>query len=246
LAGAIKNANKSTGEKKESKMLIHRILKLTFSFLLIYAAAWAQTSGGMRGEIRDQDGQPLPGVTVTISSAALIGTTRTTTTNELGVFRFPSLPVGTYKVEAGMQGFETIVSDNITVGLGATANVPLTMKMTAVTESLTVEAETPLLDVNQSGLSTSYKKEILEEVPTQRTMWDLMQVSPGMSQDYGDNQSANFVAFGSSRQSNSWNIDGVDVTGPETGKAWWYVNPDVIEEIQVLGVGAPAEYGNFT
>ena len=54
------------------------------------------------------------------------------------------------------------------------------------------------------------------------------------------------IAFGSSRTSNSWNVDGVDVTAPETGKAWWYINPDTIEEIQVLGVGAPAEYGNHT
>jgi hypothetical protein len=54
------------------------------------------------------------------------------------------------------------------------------------------------------------------------------------------------VAYGSNRQSSSWNIDGIDVTAPETGAAWMTVNPDNIEEIQVMGVGAPAEYGNHT
>ncbi len=224
-----------------------RITGLLFICLLVFGvAASAQTTGSIRGEIRDQESLPLPGVVVTIRSEALIGQTRTATTNELGVFRFPSLPVGAYSVEGSMSGFQNVVADNIRVSLGATANVPLTMKMNVMAEAVTVEAESPLLDVNQSGLSTSYDKEILEEVPTQRGMWDLMQVSPGATVDAGDSQSARVIAFGSNRQSNSWNIDGVDATAPETGDAWWYINPDMIEEIQVLGVGAPAEYGNFT
>lgn len=214
-------------------------------FIIVSPGVWAQTSGSMRGEVKDAEGEALPGATVSISSEALIGKTRTTTTNELGVFRFPSLPVGTYQVQATMEGFDSVSAQDVKINLGGTASVPLTMKMSAMSEAVHVEAETPLLDVNKAGLSTSYKKEVLEEIPTQRGMWDLMQQSPGVSVDVGDSQSARVIAFGSNRQSNSWNIDGVDVTAPETGDAWWYVNPDVIEEIQVLGVGAPAEYGNF-
>ncbi len=52
------------------------------------------------------------------------------------------------------------------------------------------------------------------------------------------------MAFGSNRQSNSWNIDGVNLRDPRPAPAWWDVNPDNIEEVEVLGVGAPAEYGN--
>ena len=228
-------------------MFSNRIIKLAFACILICSPVWAQqTTGGLRGEIKDSEGQPLPGATVTISSEALIGQTRTATTNELGVFRFPSIPIGTYKVEAAMDSFDPVVAQNIKVSLGGIAYVPLTMKLSGVAEAVTVVGNSPVLDVNQSGLSTSYKKEVLEEVPTQRGMWDLMQQSPGVTVDVGDSQSARVIAFGSNRQSNSWNVDGVDVTAPETGDAWWYINPDVVEEIQVLGVGAPAEYGNHT
>lgn len=208
-------------------------------------AVWAQTSGSIRGVVNDSDGQPIPGATVTIKSDSLIGGTRTMDTNESGVFRFPSLPVGLYSVEVSLQGFQTVRAEKVKVSLDATANVPLTMKQT-LTEAVTVVGEAPLIDPDKSGLSTTYTKEIVQEVPTQRGMWDLMQAAPGISVDVGDSQSDRLIAFGSGRQSNSWNIDGVDVTAPETGTAWWYVNPDVIDEIDIIGVGAPAEYGNHT
>ncbi|PWT88879.1 MAG: hypothetical protein C5B54_09865 [Acidobacteria bacterium] len=213
--------------------------------LCLTSLVFAQTSGGIRGVIADADGNPLPGALVTISSKVLIGK-RTTTTNELGVFRFPSVPVGTYSAEATLEGFSTVKADSVEVKLGVTANVPLTMKITNVNEAMTIVGETPLIDPTKSQLSTNYSNEILKEIPTQRGMWDLMQVSPGISVDTGDSQSSGMIAFGSGRTSNSWNIDGVDVTGPETGGAWLFVNPDNIQEIEVLGVGAPAEYGNHT
>lgn len=220
-----------------------------FAFIIIITFStqcFAQTSGAIRGDVQDPSGNPLPGAKVTISSAALIGATRSTTTNELGVFRFPSLPVGEYAAEVTLPGFDAASVERIEVKLGSTAAVSVPMKLSSAVEHMEIVAETPLFDPTSSTLSTNYENEMLEELPTQRGMWDLMQVSPGISVDVGDSQDAAMIAFGSNRTSNSWKIDGVDVTGPETGSAWFYVNPDVIEEIEVMGVGAPAEYGNHT
>ncbi len=223
-----------------------RFFVLFISFCAIALSAWAQTTGNIRGEISDADGQPVPGAAITIRSEALIGGTRTVYTNEQGVYRFPAVPLGTYTVEVMMQGFQTVRAENVVVKLDSTAYVPIHIKMATMGETLTVLGETPLIDPTKAGLSTSFKSELLEELPTQRGMWDLMQVAPGVTVDYGDSQSTAIIAFGSNLQSNSWNVDGVDVSGPETGGAWWYVNPDMIEEVQVIGVGAPAEYGNHT
>jgi outer membrane receptor protein involved in Fe transport len=167
-------------------------------------------------------------------------------TNEVGVYRFPSLPVGTYEVIIAMQGFTPVTVRDVSVSLGGTASVDVTLQLAVTTETVSVVGESPVVDVTSSGVSSSLKDELLEEIPTQRNMSDLIQVQPGMSVDVGDGQSDRVVAFGSNRQSNSWNVDGVEVSAPETGAAWWTVNPDVIEEIQVIGVGAPAEYGNHT
>jgi hypothetical protein len=106
------------------------VFMLAFSF-----TAMAQTTGSIRGVVTDDTGAVLPGATVTISSDVLIGSTRTTVTNEVGVFRFPSLSVGTYSVEVVMQGFETVRVDVVEVNLNSTANVPITLKIGGVTEA---------------------------------------------------------------------------------------------------------------
>jgi len=222
-----------------------------FAILLLFVTgfsvvAWSQSiTGSIRGIVSDSDGQPLAGATVIIRSKALIGQSRSATTNTFGVFRFPSLPIGVYSVEARLEGFESFNANRVDVSLGGTANVPFTMKV-ARAEAITIMGETPLIELQNAGFSTIYNEEMLENLPIQRNMWVLMQVAPGVTTDYGDAQDPATIAFGSNRQSNSWNIDGIDVTGPETGKAWWYSNPDIIEQIQIYGIGAPAEYGNHT
>jgi Carboxypeptidase regulatory-like domain/TonB dependent receptor-like, beta-barrel/TonB-dependent Receptor Plug Domain len=215
-------------------------------FLLAAATAGAQTTGAIKGTVVDSTGAVLPGVTVTISSDAIIGGNRTTVTGDTGGYRFPSVPIGTYAVESTLAGFETQRKENVQVGIAFTATVDFELKLSTISETVTVTGESPVVDVTSSGLASSFKGDMLDDIPTQRSMTDLMQVSPGMSVDYGDSGSGRIVAFGSNRQSNSWNIDGVDVSAPETGAAWWTVNVDNIEEIQIMGVGAPAEFGNHT
>ena len=224
------------------KILLPLIVLFVFS-----GVCWSQkTTGGIRGVVTDEEGKPVPGANVNVSSSALIGSTRTTTTNELGVFRFPSLPVGTYSVEVTLEGFQKVVAESVSVNLDAVASVPMVLKLTSQQESMTILGETPVLDVTDSGVSTSYSKEILEDTPTQRNFYNLMQMAPGVSASTSDNQTDRTIAFGSNMQSNSWNVDGLEMTAPETGSTWLYQNPESIEEIQVLGVGAPAEYGNHT
>jgi len=214
--------------------------------LLASHTALAQTTGSIRGTIRDETGGVLPGATVTISSDALIGGSRTMAANDLGVYRFISIPIGNYAVEAALAGFETKRFEDVRVTLNATLSVDIPLKVATIAETVTVTGETPIVDTTNSGLASGFKEEMLKELPTQRNMADLIQVLPGMSVDVGDGQTARTIAYGSMRQSSSWNIDGVDVTAPETGAAWWTVNPDNMEELQVMGVGAPAEYGNHT
>jgi outer membrane receptor protein involved in Fe transport len=223
-----------------------RRIILTLAILLFAVGlVGAQTTGNIDGKVTDDTGGVLPGATVTLSSPALLGA-RTAVTNESGSYRFPSLSIGAYSVQASLQGFETVRIDNVDVSLGQTSTVDLVLGVASVSETVTVVGESPIVDVRNAGTGTSFKNEMIEEVPTRRGMADLMQVAPGMTADWGDGGSSRVIAFGSNRQSNSWNVDGINVTAPETGSAWLDVNVDNIEEIQVYGVGAPAEYGSHT
>jgi hypothetical protein len=225
-------------------MLSKRTLLPLLCLLLVFSmSAWAQTTGSIRGNVVDSEGKPLPGVTVVASSKVLLGQSRTTYTNEAGDFRFPSLPIGTYSIDLTMGGFEKVLVENVKVGLETTANVPVTMQLGRLEESVTLIGETPLIDVTETGIATNFSGVMLEEVPTQHSQFVLMQNTPGVSASTGDANGDRTVAFGSDMQSNAWLADGVDLSAPETGSVWFTVNPDLIEEVQVIA-GASAEYGN--
>ena len=96
------------------------LVVLALAGLLSAVPASAQIcQGRLTGTVTDAQGAVLPGVTVTVTSAALIGT-RNTVTEADGKYMFAALPSGTYKVTFDLQGFKQTVRENIQVVLGQT------------------------------------------------------------------------------------------------------------------------------
>ncbi|MCI0606319.1 carboxypeptidase regulatory-like domain-containing protein, partial [bacterium] len=227
--------------------MLSRAAVLLFLFFTIAfnLPAWSQIiTGSIRGVVKDSNGRPLAGATVIISKTHT-GQTRSLTTNDLGVFHFPALPVGVYSVEARLDGFQPVRANRVEVDLSRTSNVPFTLNL-AKTETIHVIGDSPMIDLQNAGVPTIFRQEMVENLPTRRHMWTLMQVAPGVTTDRGDDLDSGIIAFGSNRQSNNWIIDGLDITGPQTGDPGFEPNPDIIEQMQVYGVGSPAEYGNHT
>jgi len=220
------------------------VVTVLLSLLALSGVATAQTTGSIRGTVTDESGGVLPGASVTIYSDAVMGGSRSTVTNDVGVYRFPALRVGTYTIEIVMDGFGTFRLENAAVALNSTTTVNASLKLGTVAETVTVLGAPPIVDVTSSKVQNSFAGEMLKEVPTSRNFYDFIQYAPGMSAVGEGGTTDRTVAFGSNQQANSWNIDGISTNAPETGAAWWYVQPDVIEEVEVLGVGAPAEFGN--
>ena len=212
--------------------------------LVTSVPALAQVTGRLRGTVVDADSLPIPGVTVTISSETLMGGSRTAVTGQTGAYRFTALPPGSYNAVAELDGFRTESLEAIRVRVNAAATASFVMYPEDFTEAITVSSEAPLVDVTSSSKGTSFSSEDIQDLPTARNFFDLMTVSPGISLGTEDTDQR-LMAFGSNVQSNSWNIDGVETAGPETGAGWVSVNPDMIAEIQVMGIGAPAEFGNM-
>ena len=203
----------------------------------------AQTTGRINGRVVDVDNLPMPGVTVTISSDTLVAGDRMALAGESGAFRFTALPPGTYNVMAELDGFKVETLEGLRVAIGGTATANFFMYPEDFTEAITVSSESPLVDVTSSAKSATFSREFIENLPTTRNFYDMISVAPGVSLATEDSDRQ--VAFGSNVQSNSWNIDGVETSGPETGTNWIGVNTGMIEEIQVMGIGAPAEFGNM-
>ncbi len=221
-------------------------LALLILALTLPAASLAQDNGLIRGTVTDDTGAVVPGATATVLSDAIIGGSRTTVTNQSGVFRFPGLPAGEYAVEVGLGGFDTIRFEGARVGQNTTATLDARLRLSTVTETVLVVAEAPLLDVSSNASITTFNSELVEELPTERNFYDYIHISPGITQVNSGGGGDRAVAFGSNQQSNSWNIDGVETSAPETGSSWGDPNVDMIEEVEIIGIGAPAEFGNAT
>jgi hypothetical protein len=215
---------------------------VVFSLLLFSGSAWSQTTGSIRGKTVDADGQALPGVMIVVTGEVLGSAQRGTVTSSSGGFSFPAIPIGTYTVTASLEGFQTQAAEEVRVAIGSVAEVDFTMPE-AFSDEITVVAETPIVDMASSAYSAGFDADQLKDLPTRGNFYDAITVTPGITQD-GEGKSQ-ISAFGADVQSNKWNIDGLDMTSPETGELYWSMNQELIQEIQVLGTGSGAEYGGM-
>jgi outer membrane receptor protein involved in Fe transport len=209
--------------------------------------AFAQrTTGSIVGVVTDASGAVLPGTTVTIHGENIVGT-QSAVSNDRGAYRFPTLPPGSYSVTFTLSGFATLRQDGVRVSLGGAQEVDATLKLSQMAEEVSVEGQAPVVDTVSSQVSTTYGREWVRNAPIARfSFFDLINAAPGVNQSTsaGTNNASSTV-FGSASDENSYQLDGTDFTAPTTGEAWPYPNTDAIEEIEVLSLGAPAEYGNL-
>jgi outer membrane receptor protein involved in Fe transport len=218
----------------------------TFALVLgVVSPVFAQrVTGTLVGTVKDDTGAVLPGVTVGLTGEKVVGT-QTTTTNEEGFYRFPALPPGSYDLTFSLTGFSTLRRQGVRLALGATEEVSGALKVTQLAEEVTVVGDVPVVDTQTNQVSTNYDKDWVRNAPVPRfSMFDLLAASPGVSQTAQG--TTTMSAFGSGTDENTFQIDGTNLTASSTGEAWPYPNTDAIEEIEVLSLGAPAEYGNVT
>ncbi len=161
-----------------------RVAVLCLLALSVSAAAWAQAggtsaSGSVWGKITDQTGAVLPGVTVTVEGPSLMGIP-TAVSNAQGVYRFPSLPPGEFKLTFTLSGFNTLVRGGITLTIGFTATVDATLKVSTIAETIEVTGQSPVVDAVNARVQTSFTKETLAAMPAARDMWAILSASPAV------------------------------------------------------------------
>ena len=152
-----------------------------FLLLLVPALCPAQGLGTIAGVIKDASGAVLPGVSVEVASPALIEKTRTAVTNESGQYAIVSLPPGAYTVTFMLPGFSTTRREGIEMLANFTAQVNGELKVGGLTETVEVTAETPLVDVQSSAVARAVTKDVIKEIPTGGTMYQLAAMMVGVT-----------------------------------------------------------------
>ena len=203
-----------------------------------------RTTGAISGTVKDSTGALLPGVTVAVSGPNIVGT-QTATTNEQGFYRFINLPPGDYQLVFTLQGFTSVTHRGLRVPVGGTIEADAALAVRQVQESIDVVGESPVVDTTSNEVGTNFDREWVENAPLRRfSFFDLVASAPGSVQA-GDG-SARTHMYGSSYDENSFQVDGVDITDNYFNEALAEPNIDAIDEVEVLSLGAPAEYGNLT
>lgn len=210
--------------------------------LLISGSAFAQLqTGNVFGTVVDNQGAAIPGVTVTITGPGAPGVF---VTDSDGQFRFLNLSPGVYAVRAELAGFGNVLHNNLAVNVGRNSEVTLTLAP-ALEQTITVTAETPLLDVRKVGTGSTVERIELEQVPSARDPWVVLQQVPGVLIDrinVGGNESgqqSTYTGKGASGDQATWNVDGVNITDmAAVGSSPTYYDFDSFEEMQATTGGS--------
>jgi hypothetical protein len=220
-------------------------LRTLFSFLVIllvvtsFVYSQSKETGALKGTVKLEDGSPVPGVLVKIDSDVIVAAAKSTLTNEAGNYRFVGIQPGIYTLSATLEGFATAKQTGVKVSIGKTFTIDLTMKQGTITEEVVVVGKSALVDVKDSSTATvEMTTEFLQNIPNSQFTVDAVNLAPGITSD---------VAYGAADGTGvAYQIDGVDVSDPAGGTAWVFLDYNVVEEVSVSGIGASAEYGNFS
>src|SRR4029079_181736 len=227
------------------------LLTLMLALLLPLAAlAQSQAAGGsIEGTVTDESGAVLPGVTVSIKNPAN-AVSRDATSDPRGVFRAPLLPVGTYDITAALDGFTTVHQADVTVAIGQTVTLEITLKVAAAAESITVTAEAPIIETTRGAQASNVGARAIQNLPVNgRNFIDFVLTTPGVTRD---NRCGDISFAGQRGTLNSMVVDGADnnntffgqTTGRTgSGRAPYQFSQDAVQEFQVNRNAYSAEYG---
>jgi outer membrane receptor protein involved in Fe transport len=216
---------------------------LTRSLLILALVAAAAPSFGqpaqtgiISGEIKDATGGALPGVTVMLTSEDR-GFTRDTVTDGSGRYLFPAVPIGQYTVTATLQGFETGTATKNLVESEKTTSVSFELKVGALTDTVQVVGDTPIVDPTTVAATTRVSREEFEKLPVGRSYLNLIAAAPGVV------GTANVNSAGALTTNNLYVIDAVDTTDPTTGTFGTNLNFEAVQEVNIVTSAVGAEYG---
>jgi hypothetical protein len=225
-----------------------RLLALSAVLCWLSILVQAQSfTGAIVGTVRNASGEVVPGAEVIITQ---VQTNKqvTVTANGDGYYTSPPLSVGDYRVEAKAQGFRRAVRSGLTIQIQQTLSVDFTLEVGAVTESIEVTAQAPVLETTSSALGKVVDNRRILDLPLNtRNVYSLIYLTPGVSGSIGNNyNSMGYSVNGARPTMMDTVIDGVTASFPTVnGFTGISVFPsvDAIQEFKVMGATYPAEFG---
>jgi hypothetical protein len=238
--------------------MVLRFLRVIIGLVFLIALAspaFAQTpSGEISGLVTDSSGSVLPGVRVTLTNVATNGI-RLAQTNDSGLYVFPAVPSGAYKLKVELEGFSTVERNNIQVQVGSANKFPFTMEIGQLTDVVQVVADTPVIQTENASIGTVIENRSIVELPLNgRNYLQLASLIPGAT-TYGPSSSQGKQRMGGQRNSfalnvagqrihyNHYSLDGIENTDLNFNSYMLLPSVDALEEFKVESGIFGAEFG---
>jgi len=196
--------------------------------------------GTLRGVVTDQQGEAVPGVTVTITNA-VTGEPRVYVTDGSGQYLAPDLNPGRYNVAFELPGFARVERTDISVLLGRAFEVDAQLRVGQVTETVQVTAEaSPLVDVRSTLVGHNVTAEEFDRLPKSRSFQSIAMTAPSVNSGEVE---GGFQVNGASGAENSFTVDGIVTNSLINGQSRQNTVFEYLQEVQVKTTGISAEYG---
>lgn len=232
----------------------HRWTKL---WLAGVAGAWLSgaapaqvVTGNLDGHIADPAGGAIPGAQVTARGAGT-GVERHASANEDGYFQMPFLPIGEYDVTVSRQGFATLDARGNAVTLNKTTTLNLSLEVSAVRQSVTVDETAPPIDLTSGQIQRGLDDAMISQLPVSgRDFRSIVSIFPGFQTNPSPGQnnytlsSGSTVSFnGTGTRSTSFMTDGIGNDDYSENQNRQQVNVETVKELQVLTNSFAPEFG---
>lgn len=240
-----------------------RVARLTWAVAFgasLSVPAWAQsTTARVEGQVKDESGAPVPGVTVTATNTAT-NSAKSVVTDAQGNYLLTPLAIGPYAIKAELTGFQT-VSTRLTLQVNDVARIDLGLKLGQMSEVVEVVGAAPLIEKSASALGTVIDSAQVEDLPLNgRNFTQLATLAPGVNRGvpggnasgasgnaetfrYGEVGGAALSVNGVREQGNAYYYDGMDNNERLVNTVVFFPSPDALQEFKVITANAPAEFG---
>lgn len=214
------------------------------------ATALAQTTGTLRGTVKDPTGAVIPGAQVTATQEGT-NLPRTTASDAGGDYAFAVLPVGRYtlEVEAG-SGFKKYLEKDIEITLGHVVVIDPMLQLGQVTAEVTTTAAAPLVETTSTQIGAVMNSRAVVDLPLNaRDTYQLLQLQPGVQSQtgaglfYGSDNTGSVSVNGGRGRSNNFMVNGGDANDQFANLPAIQPSPDTIQEFRVLTNTFDAEFG---
>lgn len=222
------------------------------SFLLLSQFGFSQSTGSIGGTVTDAAGATVPNAAVTVRNQAT-GEEHVTRTDVSGIYLVPSLPVGTYRVEAKSPGMQTTTATGVELSVGSSLRQDFALKVSSTSETVEVSGAAALIDSSTSTLGSVVNQHTVQEIPLNgRHFIDLSYLTPGtvtppangfLTAPLRGQGSFSFNSAGAREDSVNFMINGINLSDPNQNQITFQPTINTIDEFKIDNSTFSAEYG---